>query len=927
MKDIGAKWFKCDLHLHTTASLCFKNQKVTAQEWVQECLNKELDCVAVTDHNSGAGIEEIQIEAEKHGLHVFPGVEITCDSSKVHLLILFDLGTKYKAIEDFLIKCDIDREKFGKQDAFTEKSIFEIAEIAKSKNALVIPAHIDEYNGLGNIGPLPLGNFLDLQNINAVQVVHKPFFENNKDNISDYLSNYYPLVKGKSRKIDETTIKNWHRPVRVALEKGMGILTFSDNPHEKRNSQHGLWGIGTRYTWIKMDIKPSLEGLRQAFLMPKLRIKNDFICETNPNKRPEISINSLTLKNTLLNNEEEFTINFHQQLNTIIGGPGSGKSSILKCIRGILKNTNEIKQLNSILDDHNEFYKKVDKSKRGIFNDRSILKLSINKGNINYEVEAKSIKNTDKQEIKVYKIDGDNQEEQPFETLSFLRTEHYSQKQIFEIAQQPNSLREQIDNAIESMKDKKEDLAKLKSTFLSQSADVRKLYSETYNKKTLKAEINDIENQISAFDKSKIGDLSKDKDKYEEQFSFTKGFKEQVKREISNLSSFINDFKVDHSINLDKFDKTDAEELKIGIDQVNATFGAVKEKMTVLKDQLEQGYIDYQKYIKESKWYKGFEDNSAALESQKTKLQEQGLESFNKYDELITQRTTKKDELRNLEEIEKKLENLKLEKNETQELYLEKASEISKIRKQFLDKILKGKNIRVKINKFRDKLSFEKQVRSIINKEKGFESDIDELIKKCFDRGKPEDNLVEFRKRVRRVRKGEKIENITKNLNNLFEILDDVQIDKMQILVPEDEIIIEYKPKNDKAFKPLSNASAGQKTTAILTFLLSFGNKPLILDQPEDDLNGKLVYDLIVDKLQDAKSNRQIIIVTHNANIPVNADAELITCLSSNTEKLTIALQGTVDIPEIKREICDVMEGSVDAFDMRAKRYSALKSK
>ena len=119
----------------------------------------------------------------------------------------------------------------------------------------------------------------------------------------------------------------------------------------------------------------------------------------------------------------------------------------------------------------------------------------------------------------------------------------------------------------------------------------------------------------------------------------------------------------------------------------------------------------------------------------------------------------------------------------------------------------------------------------------------------------------------------------------------------------------------------MSTASAGQKTTAILTFILSYGSIPLILDQPEDDLDNRLVYDLIVDRLRQAKENRQIIVVTHNANIPVNSDAEYIISMDSESKVVKIAYEGTIEQITIKKEICDVMEGGEIAFEMSSKRY------
>jgi DNA repair ATPase RecN len=98
----------------------------------------------------------------------------------------------------------------------------------------------------------------------------------------------------------------------------------------------------------------------------------------------------------------------------------------------------------------------------------------------------------------------------------------------------------------------------------------------------------------------------------------------------------------------------------------------------------------------------------------------------------------------------------------------------------------------------------------------------------------------------------------------------------------------------------------------------------LILDQLEDDLDNRLVYELIVDRLGRSKEFRQIIVVTHNANIPVNGDAEYIISMDSKSEKISVFKTGTVEDNEIKKEICDVMEGSEFAFQMRRKRYESI---
>ena len=122
-------------------------------------------------------------------------------------------------------------------------------------------------------------------------------------------------------------------------------------------------------------------------------------------------------------------------------------------------------------------------------------------------------------------------------------------------------------------------------------------------------------------------------------------------------------------------------------------------------------------------------------------------------------------------------------------------------------------------------------------------------------------------------------------------------------------------------FDDLENGSAGQKAAAILAFLLSHGNEPLIIDQPEDDLDNTLIYNLIVQKIHENKNRRQIIVVTHNANIVVNGDSELISVLKFDKCQVQIEKQGGLDESSLRESICTIMEGGLQAF---VKRYNRL---
>jgi type III restriction enzyme len=121
-----------------------------------------------------------------------------------------------------------------------------------------------------------------------------------------------------------------------------------------------------------------------------------------------------------------------------------------------------------------------------------------------------------------------------------------------------------------------------------------------------------------------------------------------------------------------------------------------------------------------------------------------------------------------------------------------------------------------------------------------------------------------------------------------------------------------------------ANASAGQQATALLTVLLNQPGAPLIIDQPEDDIDSKMIDD-IVKQVWNTKKRRQLIFASHNANIVVNGDAELVVCFgyasAGDHTNGVIMAQGAIDKAEIKREITEVTEGGEKAFKLRKEKY------
>ena len=143
----------------------------------------------------------------------------------------------------------------------------------------------------------------------------------------------------------------------------------------------------------------------------------------------------------------------------------------------------------------------------------------------------------------------------------------------------------------------------------------------------------------------------------------------------------------------------------------------------------------------------------------------------------------------------------------------------------------------------------------------------------------------------------------------------------MALYVPEDTVSVSFKEAGSSdEWRSLSQGSPGQQTAALLAFVLGFGNEPIILDQPEDDLDSALIYELLVNRFREMKSTRQMIVVTHNSNIVVHGDAEYVVSLSVGAGQTLVGCHGGLQERGVRDEICRVMEGGREAFRSRYRR-------
>lgn len=146
-------------------------------------------------------------------------------------------------------------------------------------------------------------------------------------------------------------------------------------------------------------------------------------------------------------------------------------------------------------------------------------------------------------------------------------------------------------------------------------------------------------------------------------------------------------------------------------------------------------------------------------------------------------------------------------------------------------------------------------------------------------------------------------------------------------LPPTTTVELNVGDERNPAWQALDDLSTGQKATAVLLLLLLESDAPLVVDQPEDDLDNRFITEGIVPKVRQEKRRRQFIFATHNANIPVLGDAELIAALSASGEagrgraEIPAECEGSIDNAKVRELVEEILEGGREAFEMRRLKY------
>lgn len=324
----GLKFKKLDLHMHTPASECFVGDGVTPEAIVEEAIRKGLAGIAITDHNTGEWVDRVKEAAKGKPLVVFPGMEVLVPGGQtgIHVLAILDVGKTGKDIDEL-----IGALKLKKVDGqlISELSIYGVVDTITNEihNGLAILAHCTGAKGaLTEMSGVQRTSLFQHPNLLAVEVTEDDFLDKDK------------IVK-QTRAID--LLDGSHKEF---CYRKLSVIQASDNPHPSEPRKHGLEGVGTRYTYFKMDEDVNLEGLRLCFIDRDTRIRQSF--EYKERLFPHIKC--VQIKGGFL---DRVTVPLHEGLNCVLGAKGAGKSLLIEFLRFAL---DQQPTQDEILSDHDE---------------------------------------------------------------------------------------------------------------------------------------------------------------------------------------------------------------------------------------------------------------------------------------------------------------------------------------------------------------------------------------------------------------------------------------------------------------------------------------------------------------------------------------------------------------------------------------------
>ncbi len=880
----GARFFKCapQVNPHDYAAR-FRGQDHGADEdaYIQAMIAKaaelSIEVLAITHHNHVGSIDKFRLAAKGTGITIMPGFEIG-SSDGVHVLSLYDPDTQVKKLErylgDFGIHDTVPNTKLANAD------FCGVVEKVREQGGIAVAAHVTLDNGLLKVltGQSRVRAWKD-PNLLAIQIPGP---------VGDLPQEYRSIVENKNT--------DYQREPRAGESLAMAVVNACDVKEPADLAQ------AAATCWIKMA-RPSVESLRLAFLDPDSRVRLNSDAPPEEHSR----LISLSWEGGFLDGNE---IHFSDNLNILVGGRGAGKSTVIESLRAVM-------QTEPLGDEAKKRY-------TGMVQDvlKSGTRICLTARSRHPRPQTYTIERTLPNPAVVKGEDGRIVNLRPADLLPQL--EIYGQHEIAELARAPEKrhalLRRFLPNDRADAQGKADILRNLEKN----RAAIVALHKELTNLEERLSRLPGIEEQLKRFASAGVEDKLKTQSLFikEERILDTCGERIQglrdaleVLREHAEIDlAFLAEGALDGLPSADRFRR-----IRLALNRLGG-------KTHRLADLIERRIGRTRDVVDTEK--AGWDSDRAAAQQEYEKtlraLQRDridGTEFIALRKQVETLRPLAEERVR----LQKRLESEEARRREL----LEQWEQIQRREFQALADAAKRigrklrERLRVEVRFAADRKPLEVFLREHIGGRIGgaierlkMQPDLSIRALASAMRQNAEALVRQF---------GLPTAQAERLASGGLEVA--LRLEGLEL---PPEVALEMNvaaPDQPADWKPLDKLSTGQKATAVLMLLFLESEAPLVIDQPEDDLDNRFITENIVPELRREKRRRQFVFATHNANIPVLGDAELIVGITPYGEagvgqaRIEPEHVGSVDSPTVRLLVEDILEGGKEAFERRRAKY------
>ena len=868
-----ARFWKCALQVNPPAySSTYRgtdhgmDARTYAEALRNTCLTEKIQVVGFADHGSVAEAETMRRVLTDADIVVFPGFEVAT-TEKVHWVCLFPEDTSEQQLERYLGRLELTNPKEGVRPSTLGGQ--QLLQRVDELGGFCFAAHITSSSGLLK------GRFNNLWVDTKLRAAQIP------GNIDDLPQQYKPIALNKN-----PDYKRDH-PVALINAKDVG------GPED-------LYGPGAS-TFIKMT-RPCFASFLMAFKDPESRIRLG-----GPQKHFYSQIHSISIEGGYF---DGLSAKISGHLNAVIGGRGTGKSTLLECLRYAMdvphKSEDAIRQGDEIV-----------KENLGKAGGRVILKL---RSAANHMKPYTVIRRYG-EPPRVIDQEGNESRLHPGRDL-LPGIEIYGQNEIHELAKSPGALTRILDQFLPESAEQQAQLDSAFRKLRENSGRLTKAQEQKDETERQIAQLPRLKEQVRQFKEQGLEEKLKQVPLLEKERQLgprileavknTRDGQQQFEESLPDLV-FLSDKALENLPHAELLQhgrallETLSTTLRQKLGEMDKAIGETGRSVENLVDELNQALVNAGT---------GLEKEFAKLPAVAGK---DGKEIGHAYQRLLR-------EIEQIRPSQTRLKTVDVLVGELEQTRRNLLGEISDIRSartaakqaaaKRLNKRLAGK-LRVSI--VPDGLH--KPLREFLQGLSGVGEKKTEWVDKA--EGLTVLGLVAA------IRKGkdallDKQWGLTSGVAETLIRMTTAQVYDLEAIDLEDRVNLELNVSHTgDRYRALDRLSTGQQCTAILHLLLLDNPDPLVMDQPEDNLDNAFIAERIVQELRVAKTERQFLFATHNANIPVFGDAEWIgVCAASeDCAEMPVNAQGSIDIPEIRDQVANILEGGKEAFVQRKEKY------